>query len=393
VFFYVDESGNSGNNLFDPNQPILSYGVLSSETNIDERAAEQFAGILEKVSRPTLHASKLKFDGLRPIANDLLALHRGFRLGFDVYFIEKRAYALVAFFNAVFDPEVNEAIPGLCYWTPVRFTLIALLHNLLDNSILREAWELCLVPRSSRAKQESRIVELLRRCLALLEASEMQAEPREVIRNALLFGIHHPLALDFGAYSQKAFSPNAIGFQFVLLGIARRLQLSGRSASKIVVDRQSQFNASQREAFSLQSKKAEWFRNNPEDRKQHSQHPFFVGVQDDVDTLISHFPEQETIVCDSKDSVGLQITDTFLWLVNRAIREDANVPPELRPLTLVLLTTGLKNGISLPLMMNRWREFERNLPAFSSLTAEQKALGDALKEEHMRKVRDMKLQS
>ena len=393
MFFYVDESGNSGNNLFDPDQQILSYGVLSSEEDLDESAVEAFSAILEKVSQPTLHANRLKLDDLRAIAKDLLAMHEKFRLGFDTYFIEKRAYALVMFFNAVFDEGLNEAVPAAWYWTPLRFGLIASLHDLFDNSMLREAWDLCLVPRNSAAKAESRIVELLRRCLAQLDVCEMQDRAREIIHDALLFGIRHPLSLDFGAYSKKAFSPNAVGFQFVLSGIARRSQLSGLTASKVVIDRQSEFNSAQREAYAIQSKKAEWFRNNPEDRQQYANHPFFIGAQDDLETLISHFPQQEAVVCDSKNSIGLQITDTFLWIINRAIRENPDIPSELRPLTLRLLTTGLKNGISLPLMMNRLQTFERSLPPLSSLTAEQKALSDAVEEEHRRKVKEMKLES
>jgi hypothetical protein len=112
VFFYVDESGNSGNNLFDHDQKVLSYGVLSSESNVDERAAEKFAAMLNKVAMPTLHANKLKFEGLRPIGADLLILYKNLHLGFDFYFIEKRAYALVAFFNAVFDQGVTRPSPG-----------------------------------------------------------------------------------------------------------------------------------------------------------------------------------------------------------------------------------------------------------------------------------------
>ena len=49
-------------------------------------------------------------------------------------------------------------------------------------------------------------------------------------------------------------------------------------------------------------------------------------------------------------------------MTNRAIREDADVPRELRRLSLPLLATGFKNGVSLPLMMNRWEAFESNLP-------------------------------
>ncbi len=340
---------------------------------------------------PALHANKLGFAGLRRISADLLALHERLRLGFDFYFIEKRAYAIVMFFNAVFDQGVNEAVPWLWYWTPLRFPLIASLHTLLDDSILCEAWDLCLVSRTNTAREEGRIVALLRRCLGRIDDREMQAKPREIIRDALLFGIRNPLILDFGAYSQKAFSPNAVGFQFVLAGIARRSKLSGRSASRILVDKQQQFNAAQLEAYSIQFRKTEWFRRNPEDQKEYLAHPFLVGAEDDMETLISHYPQEKMTICDSKDSIGLQLTDAFLWLINRALREDANVPPELRKLVFVLLTTGMKNGISLPLMISRWQSFERSLPPHVSLSTEQKTFSDELVENHREKVRDMKL--
>lgn len=74
------------------------------------------------------------------------------------------------------------------------------------------------------------------------------------------------------------------------------------------------------------------------------------------------------------------------------MREDAKVPPELRELCFKLLTTGHKNGISIPLMMNRFSTFERGLSKQSALTSEQKKFSDALDESHRRKVRDMNLE-
>lgn len=38
MYFYIDESGNSGINLFDLEQPYLYYGILSSQFNIDDIA-------------------------------------------------------------------------------------------------------------------------------------------------------------------------------------------------------------------------------------------------------------------------------------------------------------------------------------------------------------------
>jgi len=51
------------------------------------------------------------------------------------------------------------------------------------------------------------------------------------------------------------------------------------------------------------------------------------------------------------------------------------------------------HALTLTLMMNRLQTFERSLPPLSSLTAEQKALSDAVEEEHRRKVKEMKLES
>ena len=38
MYCYVDESGNTGSNLFDEAQPALFYGVLTSKLNLDVAA-------------------------------------------------------------------------------------------------------------------------------------------------------------------------------------------------------------------------------------------------------------------------------------------------------------------------------------------------------------------
>lgn len=35
MFSHVDESGHTGSELFDATQPVLYYGVLSSDMNLD----------------------------------------------------------------------------------------------------------------------------------------------------------------------------------------------------------------------------------------------------------------------------------------------------------------------------------------------------------------------
>ena len=51
MFFHIDESGNTGNNLFDANQPVLSYGVLSCRTNVDVLCS----GLHKQILGPQVH--------------------------------------------------------------------------------------------------------------------------------------------------------------------------------------------------------------------------------------------------------------------------------------------------------------------------------------------------
>jgi hypothetical protein len=49
MFFYVDESGHTGANLFDENQPFLYYGVLSSNLNIDVLAKKHIIALRKRL--------------------------------------------------------------------------------------------------------------------------------------------------------------------------------------------------------------------------------------------------------------------------------------------------------------------------------------------------------
>ena len=64
MFFYVDESGNTGANLFDKAQPCLYYGILSADTNIDDLAHADIQHMRERVGVKRLHASELGVGGL-----------------------------------------------------------------------------------------------------------------------------------------------------------------------------------------------------------------------------------------------------------------------------------------------------------------------------------------
>ena len=59
MHFYIDESGHTGPNLFDPAQPMLYYGVLSSKVNVDVLAEERLKRLRTQLGVARLHAAEL----------------------------------------------------------------------------------------------------------------------------------------------------------------------------------------------------------------------------------------------------------------------------------------------------------------------------------------------
>lgn len=390
MFFYVDESGNSGANLFDRDQPVLSYGVLSSRKNLDRLARER-SSILAKLGPDGLHANKLKFDGLRPIAGDLIALQRKFDLRFDYRFVHKLTFAAIAFQSAVFDAGLNEAVPWIWYWTPLRFSVVGAIAKVMDEALLSESWDLCQLPRKRVEGQADRVVKLLEAVLERVRGdAEINDRLKEVVIDGLRYAIRFPGKMDFGIYDKKVLTPNAVGFQFVLTAIARRLKTTGRKALGITVDHQSEFNSIQVRTFDYHSGIAKVLNERPSERQYYLGHPSHEGAREDVEAMLSHFPDKAFVVSASDQSFGLQITDTFLWLTNRYIR-DGRLPPELTPIASRIFRTGSMDGISLDGMAKRFQAFENRLPTEEEITPELRAAADAAREEHRSKVSGMDL--
>ena len=81
MFFHIDESGNTGMNLFDGNQPRLSYGVLSSRLNVDALGSSAHKEMTGRLGVEALHANEMGVGGLAKIEDVLYALQRKFRFG------------------------------------------------------------------------------------------------------------------------------------------------------------------------------------------------------------------------------------------------------------------------------------------------------------------------
>lgn len=365
MFFHIDESGNTGNNLFDKNQPVLSYGVLSSNLNVDALGQKYHNKMLRELDTNSLHANILGVDKLSKITPLLLELQKHINFRFDYYDIDKISYALVIFFDAVFDAGINPAVKWDLYWTPLRFPFIYKLSSLFDEELLQESWNLCI--SKNITPQSDRIINLLQTLTTRAENSTLDDRAKELIIDAFKYGIKHPLELDFGFSDQKLISPNSVCFQFVVYAMAMRIKKARRKdATSIIVDRQFQFNSAQSQTHYIQQKLTDGYRKaDKKDQNSLLFHPLYRDLNKDM-IMGKGMPKQKIQNMNSEDSIGLQIVDIYLWITNRLI-SGKELSPELTYLGSKFLTRSYRDGISMDHMMERWNRIERQLPQYDEL--------------------------
>lgn len=355
MHFYVDESGHTGPNLFDPAQPILYYGVLSSRVNLDAVALERVKRVRKKLGVQRLHAAELGIGRLVDVVPDLLPLVKQFDIRFNVYRVAKPDHAIICFFDQVFDQGLNPAVTWTGYWTPLRYVLLIKVAALFDEELAKLAWQARVTPNDDIALPIMQQV-----CRVLRERVDVlpDARSRQLIGDALAWAEANPGEISYNVPNKKDMlqvTPNVIGFQSVMHGIADRLGVMGARASRIVVDQQSQFNKAQRTL-------AEFYRN-----ARGFKSSLGPGMP-----LIDHrhAPDVPIEFSSSTDSCGLELVDVHLWVFKRTM-EGAELPPALRALVYAHMRRGRTDEISIKAIEHRWTKWFNKIPELEEMSSEQ----------------------
>lgn len=347
MYFYIDESGQTGLQLFDDSQPFLYYGVLSSEFNLDEVSLSHVKQLRNNLEVERLHAAELGNGRLVTIVEDLLELKEKYNLSFDFYRIAKKDHAAICFFDQVFDQGNNPAVPWNAYWTPLRYVLLFKVSYLFDEELLKKAWNARIAINKKFAEKE-----LIEVCQKLLGRVHMLPDERsiEIITDALSWAIKNPSEIYYHASSKNdklQISPNLIGFQSVMHGIATRLENTQSDATKVIVDRQSEFNKAQ-----------EWISHLYQNAKKLDEPMGFGPGMPTMD--LRHMPSVPIECTPGTDSAGLEIVDIYIWLFKRQM-EGKELAPELIPL-IQGQTDGMFSEVSIQALMDRWGKWFQDLP-------------------------------
>lgn len=306
MYCYVDESGNTGTNLFDPAQPNLYYGLLTSKTNLDVTVEPLLRAAREKLGVERLHANELGVGRLSEIAPILgqFALKRDVR--FSMYKVVKPDHAVITFFDQVFDTHLNDAVSWHHYWTPLRYLLLLKVAYLFDEETAKVAWAARQETNPARAAEA-----LCKICGTLQERLNWlpDARSRELISGALTWAAAKPFEIDYGAGNKDSalqISPNLVGFQQVLQHIAIQSRKQSKQVRQIIVDRQTQFNRAQDELSGIYR-----------ELRGHKQ-SMGPGMPE-VD--MTNMPEVPPVFCPGDESAGLELVDAVLWVAKRYVEE------------------------------------------------------------------------
>ena len=359
MYFYVDESGHTGANIFDDAQPMLYYGVLSSKLNVDLVAEAGIARLRAQLGVDRLHANVLGNGPLVAIARDLVRLQKQLDFRVDIYRVAKPDHAIICFFDQVFDQGLNPAMTWTGYWTPLRYVLLLKIASLFDEDLAKLAWS-ARINVDDDAAQRS-LKEVCRTLIARLDELP-DARSQQLLGDALSWAVSNSTEIGYNLADKKAIlqiTPNVIGFQSVMHGIAGRIKSSTRQALKIVVDQQSQFNKAQRTLaeFYASARNIEW-----------ASGPGMPKMD------MKNMPAVPIEFFSSGASAGLELVDLHLWIFKRFM-ENKDLAPELFMLIKPHLNRGRTDEISLTAIANRWTKCFEQMPELHEMSVEQVARG------------------
>jgi hypothetical protein len=362
VYFYVDESGHTGPNLFDAAQPMLYYGVLSSRMNLDVLAEYELASLRRRLKVPRLHAAELGVGKLVSVVPEVARLASKLDMRFDVYRVAKPDHAVICFFDQVFDQGVNPAVKWTGYWTPMRYVLLLKLASLFDEELAKKAWVARIEPKDQLA-----LPVFLEVCaeLRVRVGALPDARSRQLITDALTWAEKNPSGISYNVASKKDMlqvTPNVIGFQSVMHAIAGRIRKTGKQAARIVVDQQSQFNKAQKTLAEFYQR-ANGFKASMGPGMPVADH--------------TKMPKVPIEFSSSFGSAGLELTDLHLWIFKK-VMERTNLPPELMSVVRVHWRRSQTDEISLQAIETRWSRWFDQIPELEEISTEMLAAGREL---------------
>jgi hypothetical protein len=302
MFAYVDETGNTGGNLFDPEQPWFITIGLMTKANFDVLERNLFSA-RHANGEIDFHANEVGFEKIEQIAPRLLIVAKKRDARFFVSRVEKRYLATAKIVDTVFDSHENKAVPWQVY--KLKHLKLILLFKLaqyvLYEDMVKLFWD-ALMHKNAKTAAEL----FVEACTAILARIDNLPDKRsrEIARDAFTWAIENYDRITIHSATKLVrygHMPNMVAFTNLINGIDRQSRAWGKSVKIIKHDRQTQFERSLAFVHELYANAdptpIEW-PSMPKDSLQKVNDSKFV-------------------VSNRSESPGIQLVDIILWLFSR----------------------------------------------------------------------------
>ncbi|MGL4286564.1 MAG: DUF3800 domain-containing protein [Phreatobacter sp.] len=329
LFAYVDETGNTGHNIFDEKQPDFFTAALITKGDFDLIYSESVLRLASRFNEEALHAKDLGFGRLEQIAPDLLRIVRGARASFFVSRVEKKYLLATKMFDSLFDSGENAAVGWHHYnFRALRLMLCMKLSALIDEDNARRFWD-CILEKKEAVVTE-KLIEVCRSLIGNIE-NVPDARSREILSSGLEWAIAHPEAIHIHTdrkIAKQGHFPNLVGFANLMDGLDKHSVRLKVPVEKIRHDQQSEFQRTLKiwhEMFSTAS---------PENLRWAGEYIKFQKVAGSTFDVVE----------DSKSS-GIQIADVVLWLYSQ-FRKEREIPEGCMSLLAYVFDNGWESDFS-----------------------------------------------
>jgi hypothetical protein len=309
MWTYVDESGNTGNQLFDESQPVFITAAMMTKTNFDLVYKAELQALSRKVGLVALHANELGVGRIEDVAGELLRIMKDADARFFASRVEKRYLAAAKVCDTYFDAGENLAVPWHVYWLrPLRLILMfKLAYFILTDDSVQLVWQCLTAPneRTSKKLFGQAAVAMLANVPNLPDARS-----REIVSRALEWAVENPENFTThvrGRLQTYTHAPNFVAFTNLLDGIDQASRRWARPVREIVHDQQPQFERTLKEWHEVIS--------NPAREGEEPVH--WPG--EDAPFRLSKVIGSKFRMTTEQESAGLQVIDVLLWLFKRVL--------------------------------------------------------------------------
>lgn len=296
LFAYTDESGNTGQNLFDPAQPYFFTGTLLTKADVDVEGVKLHSELLARLGVKELHGNQLGIGKINSIAAEIQAFFEAQSATFVFTQVEKRHHAASRLCFAILDSDYNKAVSPLHDLSAIFHRKLALdIYSCLSHGDARDFWE------AYESVDLEKFVQILENIRMRIIERISDHRGRTLLTDALSWAIANPGEI-LRAARTKTDSVNVLALDLLVSGV----HASTSKGSRIVAfrhDEQEQFGKEIASNFELGKN---------------------VKADFAVDSMMWGMRRSERFACEiemypSQKSFGLQLIDVALYLASQVI--------------------------------------------------------------------------